>query len=82
MRYIGPNEPTEQEYRDARSAVNWLVLSVLFLLIATIAQIVWFIMLLMENGNPGAAFVVMIGAYVLHFYCKWCSDDVKPENWK
>ena len=79
MRYV---EPTEQELSDAKSAVRWLLLAVLMIIAATIAQIVWFIMILTENPNAKAAFVVMVGAYILHFYCKWCSDDLKPESFK
>lgn len=79
MRYV---EPTEQELSDAKSAVRWLLLAFLMIIIATIAQIVWFIMLLTESPNTKAAFLIMIGAYILHFYCKWCSDDLKPESFK
>lgn len=79
MRYI---EPTEENLAAAKSAVRWLALAMIFIIIATIAQIAWFIMLLVQSPNTKAAFIVMIGAYILHFYCKWCSDDVRPEGWK
>lgn len=79
MKYRGP---TDQELSDAKSAVRWLALSTLFMIVAVVAQVVWFIMLVTNNPKTTAAFVVFVGTYILGLYCKWCSDDVKPESFK
>lgn len=73
---------TEQELRDSRSALRWIALATIFMIISAISQIVWFVFLVKENPNTLAAFIVMVGSFVLGRYCKWCSDDVKPEGWK
>lgn len=75
-------EPTEQELADAKSAVRWMALALIFLIVAVISQMVWFVMLVTDNQNAMKAFVIMIGSWILQAYCKWCSDDVKPESFK
>lgn len=72
---------TPQDESDARSAVRWLILATIFLIIAIISQFVWFIMLITDHPKTMAAFVVFIGSWILQTYCKWCSDSVKPEKW-
>lgn len=79
MRYV---EPTEENYQAAKSAVRWGLLAALFMVVSFVAQIVWFIFLITNNPKTMAAFIVFGGSYVLALYCKWCSDDVKPEHWK
>lgn len=79
MRYV---EPTEENLEAAKSAVRWLALATLFMIIALVSQVVWFIMLITEHPKTMAAFVVFIGSWILQAYCKWCSDDVRPEGFK
>lgn len=72
----------EKKHADARSAVRWMALALIFLIIAVISQFVWFIMLITNHPKTMAAFVVFIGSWILQAYCKWCSDSVKPESFK
>lgn len=72
----------ERKAKQGRSAIRWGLLAVIFLITAGITQIVWFIWILTENSNAKAAFVIMVGSFVLAKYCRWCANDARPEDWK
>lgn len=72
----------DQPEHNGSSTLRWMAMALIFMIIAAITQVVWFIMLVTKNPNTKLSFIVMVGSYLLAEYCRWCARDSEPESWK